>query len=554
MKPPPPRLEVSREELQSLLEHVRSALSEQEYQQLKAALDTLVYLTQLVGDKNTTIGRLRQILFGASTEKMSQVLQMLPNDRATSGAPESSTPLEEQTSSPPQDSAPSPGHGRNGAESYSGARQVKIQHSSFKSGNRCPGCQKGKLYALATPGVLIRVVGQAPLTAIVYELEKLRCNLCGEVFTAEAPVGVGTEKYDATAASMIALLKYGSGLPFYRLEQLQGSLEIPLPASTQWEIVAETAEWIEPIYQELIHQAAQGEVLHNDDTTMKTLALMGESRPRQPSVEEESEEKSERTGIFTSGIVSTRAGQKIALFFTGRKHAGENLAAVLARRAQALGPPIQMCDALSRNLPKELQAVVANYIAHGRRKFVEVAARFPEECRYVLETLGEVYKHDAFCREQGMSPEERLGYHQTHSSPRMKELEQWLREQFAERKVEPNSGLGQAITYMQNHWQKLMLFLRQAGAPLDNNLCERALKKAILHRKNALFYKTENGAHVGDLFMSLIHTCQLCGANPFQYLTELQQHGEELSRSPEQWVPWNYRETLARAGASIGSG
>lgn len=555
MKPPLPRLEVSREELQSLLEHARSALSEQEYQQLKAALDTLVYLTQLVEDKNTTIGRLRQILFGASSEKMSQVLETLAANRALSREQDGGGKSEEEKTSPqPPESAPSPGHGRNGADAYPGARQVKIKHSSLKSGNRCPGCQKGKLYALATPGVLIRVVGQAPLAATVYELEKLRCNLCGEVFTAEAPEGVGTEKYDATAASMIALLKYGSGFPFHRLERLQGSLEIPLPTSTQWKIVAETAEWIEPIYQELIHQAAQGEVLHNDDTTMKILALMGESLPRQPSAEQELEEKSERTGIFTSGIVSTRAGQKIALFFTGRKHAGENLATVLAQRAKELGPPIQMCDALSRNLPKEFQIIVANCIAHGRRKFVEVAAKFPEECRYVLETLGEVYQHDAFCREQGMSPEERLGHHQSHSGPRMKELEKWFGEQFAERKVEPNSSLGQAITYMQNHWERLTLFLRQAGAPLDNNLCERALKKAILHRKNALFYKTQNGAHVGDLFMSLIHTCQLCGANPFQYLTELQQHSEELSRNPAQWMPWNYREALKQAEAPLHRG
>jgi len=541
MKPAIPRLEVSREELLSLLEHARTeALSEPEYQQLKAALDTLVYLTQLVEDKNTTIARLRQILFGASSEKMSQVLETLAANRAPSKKPDGGGKSEEEKTSP--ESAPSPGHGRNGADAYPGARRVKIEHSSLKSGNHCPGCQKGKLYAWATPGVLIRVVGQAPLAATVYELEKLRCNLCGEVFTAEPPEGVGTEKYDATAASMIALLKYGSGFPFHRLEGLQRSMEIPLPASTQWEIVAETAEWIEPIYQELIHEAAQGEVLHNDDTTMKILALMGENRPRQPSAEEELQEKSERTGIFTSGIVSTRVGQKIALFFTGRKHAGENLATVLAQRAKELGPPIQMCDALSRNLPKEFQIVVANCIAHGRRKFVEVAAKFPEECCYVLETLGEVYQHEAFCREQGMSPEERLGYHQSHSGPRMKELEQWFREQFAERKVEPNSGLGQAITYMQNHWAKLTLFLRQAKAPLDNNLCERALKKAILHRKNALFYKTQDGAHVGDLFMSLIHTCQFCDANPFHYLTALQEHSESVARSPQQWMPWNYRD------------
>jgi transposase len=523
------------------LEHARAgALSEAEYRQLKAALDTLVYLTQLVEDKNTTIGRLRQILFGSSSEKMSQVLETLTASSASSQQ-QVNEPAEETVAQQSPEPVPRPGHGRNGAEDYPGARKVKVEHASLKSGNRCPGCQKGKLYVLGTPGVLIRVVGQAPLAATVYELEKLRCNLCGEIFTAAPPAGVGEEKYDATAASMIALLKYGTGLPFHRLEGLQRSLEIPLPAATQWEIVAEKAQWLEPIYQELIQQAAQGEVLHNDDTAMKILALMGDSLPRQPSAEKESADQSERTGIFTSGIVSTRAGQKIALFFTGHRHAGENLASVLAKRAKELGPPIQMCDALARNLPKEFQAVVANCIAHGRRRFVEVAAKFPEECRYVLETLGEVYKHDAFCRGQGMSPEARLVYHQTHSGPRMKELEQWFQEQFAKHKVEPNSGLGQAITYMQNHWSKLTLFLRQAGAPLDNNLCERALKKAILHRKNALFYKTQNGAHVGDLFMSLIHTCQLCGANPFDYLTQLQQHGEELSRNPEQWMPWNYQ-------------
>ncbi len=540
MKPPVPRLEVSREELGSLLEHARSGLSDSEYQQLRAALDTLVYLTQLVEDKSTTIARLRQILFGATTEKTNNVVQTTAGNGSTSVTPEGG-----KAAAPPEkpESAPSPGHGRNGAEEYRGARKIKIEHGSLQSGNHCPGCQKGKLYALGTPGVLIRVVGQAPLAATVYELEKLRCNLCGEVYTAEAPEGVGAEKYDASAASMIALLKYGTGFPFHRLEGLQKDMEIPLPASTQWEIVAETAQWIEPAYQELMQQAAQGEVLHNDDTTMKILSLLGESPPRELA-DEESEAQSERKGIFTSGIVSTRAGQKIALFFTGRKHAGENLASVLARRAQELGPPIQMCDALSRNLPKNFQTVVANCIAHGRRKFVEVVTKFPEECRYVLETLGEVYRHDAFCREQGMSADERLGYHQTHSGPLMKALENWFSEQFAEHKVEPNSGLGQAITYMQNHWTKLTLFLRQADAPLDNNLCERGLKKAILHRKNALFYKTENGAHVGDLFMSLIHTCQLCGANPFQYLTKLQVHGEDVARAPQQWLPWNYQETL----------
>jgi transposase len=129
----------------------------------------------------------------------------------------------------------------------------------------------------------------------------------------------------------------------------------------------------------------------------------------------------------------------------------------------------------------------------------------------------------------------------------MKELQGWLEAQLPENKTEPNSGLGKAITYLRLHWKGLTAFLRQAGAPLDNNISEQALKRAVLHRKNALFYKTLHGAAVGDLFMSLIHTCQLAGVNSFEYLTELQRHAGELAVRPAKWMPWNYRETLAHA-------
>jgi len=258
----------------------------------------------------------------------------------------------------------------------------------------------------------------------------------------------------------------------------------------------------------------------------------------------------ERTGMFTSGIVSTRQGKTIALFFSGRKHAGENLAQVLKQRAADLGPPIQMCDALDHNVPKDFEVILANCVVHARRKAVDVVENFPVECKKILDAFAEVYKAEANAQNQGMSPAERLAHHQAHSKQPMKELEEWVEKQFAEHRVEPNSGLGQALKYLQNHWTKLTLFLRVAGAPLDNNIAERALKKAILHRKNSLFYKTEKGAAVGDLFLSLIHTCELNGVNAFDYLTQLQKHSAEASRDPEQWLPWNYRETLRRPESS----
>jgi transposase len=536
----PERIELDRDELEGILEHARAALNEAEYAKLHAAMETLIYLTQELEKKHVSVQRLKQLLFGATTETtrkvMEKVLDELENKRS---AGEDTSQGEKG-----KDKQKPKGHGRNGAEAYVGADKVRVPHESLQPGDACPNCHKGTVYQSVEPGRLVRIRGQAPLGATVYELQKLRCNLCGTIFTAKAPDGVGSEKYDAESASMIALLKYGSGLPFNRIERLQDGLGIPMPAATQWEIVESTAGKIEPVLDEFIRQGAQGPILHNDDTTMKILALCD---PNAKLTELEESSAPDRKGVFTSGILSVlENGHRIALFFTGHRHAGENLAAVLKQRARELDRPIQMCDALSRNMPKKLKTIVGNCLAHGRRQFIEVAVNFPQECLYVLNIFKDVYTNDALARDQEMSAEQRLQFHQRESSPKMDELKKWLTEQIEQHKVEPNSSLGEAISYMRKHWDRLTLFLRHPGAPLDNNVCERALKKVILHRKNAYFYKTQNGARVGDLFMSLIHTCELNKVNPFEYLTELQKHSNELSANPVDWMPWNYRETLER--------
>jgi hypothetical protein len=211
-----------------------------------------------------------------------------------------------------------------------------------------------------------------------------------------------------------------------------------------------------------------------------------------------------------------------------------------------------MCDALATNTAGDFDTLLANCLAHARRRFVDVVEHFPAEVRHVLETLREVYGNDALARERALSPDERLRFHQTASGPLMADLEHWLHRQFDEHLVEPNSGLGEAIAYMLKHWAKLTLFLRVPGAPLDNNLVERALKKAILHRKNALFYKTLNGAHVGDVFMSFIHTAELNGIAAFDYLVALLRHHQEVARTPSAWMPWNYQTTLAARRSRAG--
>lgn len=546
----PAILELDLDHLDDLLQRAEAKqLQDEDYATIRALTESYVHLVQLVGAKNASIARLRKLLFGATTEKTAAVVgegpDTAPSATASTNPPGSST-AESASSANPQRPA---GHGRNGAKAYTAAETILVPHGSLQPGDPCPECQRGTVYDLRRPGILVRITGQAPVAAKRYELQKLRCHLCGKIFTADAPAGVGAEKYDASVRSMIALLKYGSGMPFNRFEGLQGTLGVPLPASTQWDLVSAQAEQLQPVYEALLWHAAQGEVVHNDDTTARILEWMGQRGRERRAAEAcpgsgTKAKVAQRSGLFTSGIVSAREGRRIALFFTGRQHAGENLKEVLLQRVEALGPPIQMCDALARNLPGELKTILAHCLAHGRRQFVDVTEQFPEACRHVLESLAVVYRNEATAHARNLSAEKRLAWHQAESGPVMEELKAWLAGQFDERLVEPNSGLGGAISYLLRHWEKLTLFLRVAGAPLDNNLCERALKKAILHRKNALFFKTEKGAHVGDLYMSLIHTCELNGVNSFAYLTTLERHSADMALTPERWLPWNYNQAL----------
>jgi transposase len=516
------KITLSTENAQALLDRLKSSLTDEDYQIIKGLIDTHLLLNQAVQQKSTSIKRLLKMIFGAKTEK-------------------STANRKKRNSGKGKKTRKAKGHGRNGAGSYTGAEKQKVKHQTLNHCDPCPDCQDGRLYRMQTTGVVVRITGSSPLQGIIYEQEKLRCNICGKIFTADLPPEAGSKKYDAKAAAMVAVLRYGCGFPLNRLAKLQAALGVPLPASTAWEVTEDQVNIIHPIFPELINHAAQGDIVHNDDTTMKILEVMAEINTVSP--------KPSRTGIFTSGILSLFDNHKIALFFTGQRHAGENLATILAQRQQSLDPPIQMCDALSRNTSEEFQTLLANCLTHGRRNFVDVVEHFPDECEYVLKTLGSVYHHDAVTLDQNMTPGQRLQYHQLHSKPLMDDLLLWLQKQFDDKKVEPNSGLGKAIKYMIKHWEELTLFLRVEKAPLDNNICERALKMAILHRKNSLFYKTEHGAYVGDVFMSLIHTCFLNKVNPFEYLTALQENREDLSTHPHRWLPWNYQENASLSSA-----
>jgi transposase len=524
----PKRLLLKKSQLMELKKRIaKRSLDEKDWDILDGMADTIDFLYMVLDEKSISLRRLLKYMLGAPTETCKKVLG------ENADQPEK-PPASDLSPEKPK----AKGHGRNAADVYDNANKVTIEHPSLKSGDPCPECDKGKVYEMTMPSVIVRVVADAPLKATVYELLRLRCNLCGEIFTPELPPGTPESKYDESVAAMIAFLRYGCGMPLHRLGKIQKNLGVPLAASTQWGIIDAAAQVLSPVHDEMTKQAAQGNILHNDDTTMQVLSLLNTD-----------EAESTRKGIFTSGIVSINQENKhrIALFVTGHHHAGENLNDILSQRNPDLVLPIQMCDALSRNTPKDFQTIIANCLVHARRNFVDLAENFPEESRLVIELLAKVYGQEKIVKDQNLTPAERLVHHQRESAPLMQELKNWCDGQIANKIVEPNSSLGKAIKYMQKHWDKLTRFLTAPGAPLDNNLCEQILKQAITHRKNSMFYKTENGAHVGDLFMSLIHTCQMAGENPFDYLTQLLRNGRRIKETPENWMPWNYRENFSSA-------
>ena len=552
-KKTPKPIEISPEETEALLKRIdERKLEDKDFEKIKAFIKSFVFIQRLLERQKLSIKKLKNLFFG-KTEKSKNILPETESDEdEDEGEGEGEDEGEGEASGSGIENSKKKivekkkkGHGRNGYSAYVGAEVVNISHKTLKAGQLCPDCEKGKLYKWNKNGIEIRIKGSAPLKATVYNLEKLRCALCGKIFTAELPEEAGEDKYDAKARSIISLLKYGSGFPFYRLENFQKSLGVPVPASTQWDTLYPLSKTAVYPYGELLRQAAQGKLFHTDDTGVKILEIIKENQEREAVAEDGADCGCEkRKATYTTGIMSKVGDRVIVLYFSGRKNAGENLDEVLRRRAMDLGPPLQMCDALNQNHTKEFATIIINCLSHGRRKFVELLESYPRECRFVIETLAEVYKYDEEARVEKMTPRERLCFHQEKSKPLMDELEKWSEEQFSQKKIEPNSNLGQVIKYMQNHWQKLTGFLRIEGAPLDNNCLEQALKAAILNRKNAYFYKTINGAHVGDMFMSLIETCRRAKANPFDYLTRLQENVGDVVKTPGKWLPWNYKETI----------
>jgi len=542
----PEDVQLSREEGEALIERIeRNALSAEDRQLLVKLLTFYFWLLFALREAKLSLKRLKALVFGEKPKKPKP-----PSSGGTTGGGspderETETSASQDVSSStavptPEQKPPPPGHGRHGADVYRAAQTVECRHEQLAVGARCPACGRGTLYRLL-PGVEMRLDGNARLSAVRYELEKLRCSACGQIFTASVPVAAGAEKYTARARAILALGRYYLGLPWYRLEGFQAWVGVPVAEATPWDQAELVGDCSYPVFKCLETLAAQGEVIFQDDTPHRILTLIEENQQVRARAQAQGKAKpDERTGRQTTALMVQVGARRICLYYTGRGHAGENLAALLLQRGPDRGKPLVMSDALLSNNAEEDALIRCHCLAHGRRKFSELDEAFPAESAVVVNALKDVFDHDEYARAERLTAQDRLAYHQRKSGPIMKKLKRWLEQQTAQRLVEPNSSVGKAIAYLLGHWETLTRFLHHPGAPLENNVAERALKLALRQRNNSLFYATEHSAYIASILTSVIATCVQGGVNAVDYLMALQEHRQEVFANPRAWLPWNY--------------
>jgi len=478
-----------------------------------------------------------------SIARLRKLFQIQGSEKPINRNPRHNKPDGSTASDKPDGKKKAKGHGRNGADAYHGAEVVNVDYPGLSPGDVCPGeACGGRLYEMSEPGTVIRVVGAPLATATRYNLQKLRCAICEVIYTAPLPSNVGDKKYDATFVSMLMINKYFMSVPLYRQDQLQSYLGMPLPAGTQWSLMAEHTPVLQKLHEALCVDAANGLALCYDDTSVK---ILDEIKAKK---EADKAEKSQHT-CFTTGVVSIHDDHQTYIYMSNTQVAGAYMADILILRDKDLDLPIIMCDALSANTPQGISNdlyVLCYCLIHARRQFYELPGGYDDLADQVIGLIGKIYDHEGYAK--GLEAQERLAYHKKHSAPVMAELKSYLESK--QDAFEPNGVAGQAIMYILKRFTKLSQFLRHAHAPLDTNIVERALKLVIQIRKSCLFHKTLKSAAFASYVQSALYSAAQNKINPCQYMTALLEHSAEVINQPTAWFPWRYKETLRQTQAA----
>jgi transposase len=560
----PKQVKLTAEQVKELQERLqKNQLTKDDADLLQGVLSFTLWLQDRLSRAKLSIKRLRK-LFGFKTESRKKSKQ----DNDNSDESSTTEPTEEDAANNSEATVAQPpaaddqqtenhlmpqwddskNHGRLGANDYSGCEEVDVNFTDeYLLTSQCPDCAKhhntdAKVYPV-DPSVIVVLEGTPLVCGTRYHLQKTRCSVCLQYFTAPLPKAVkGKPKYAPSAKTNIAVHHYYGGLPFKRIEMMQAANQVPLPDATQFDLMNELYQSaIKPVAGALRLHGANGEILYFDDTGARIL--------EQIQVNKVASSAKAKKAVHGTAIVSIYEGHRIYLFDTNTHVSGKVLRSLLDDRTVD-EDFTSMSDASASNFPILEDSLAARWVislclSHGRRHFVELVGDEDKDIHFILDVIGRVYEHERYCKQQQHDPDQRLAYHQVHSSPLIESLRIWLNNLLLYKSVEPNSRLGEAIGYMLKRWFWLTQFLRVAGAPLDNNLCEQTIKVMIRYRKNSLFYRTFYGATIGDAMMSVMHTAVHAGANLFHYINSLQEYVHHVELMPQQWLPWNYEQTMA---------
>lgn len=536
---------ISEKDLDALIERIAEAkehnlaLSVADYDVLLNAILTLANMQERLSHNELTQSRMKKLLgMVNSSEKLKH---LRPTDT--------------------RDKKPTAKKGRANKAGRARSKTPKIKPTvhhhkmeGLSKGDDCPECPAGKVYKY-TPASLLRITAHSPYSAEKHVVEQLRCNGCGEVFSATLPEHVKADgrvdqQYGYSARAMMAINKYFGGSPFYPQEGLQNLFGAHIASSTQWDQCEKVADDLHPIFKHLKAISANAHTFYLDDTTNRILNKVPIEKTRNGKTQW-------RSGVYTSAclaLLNEQTAQKteppdkaeeitrrLVLFQSNIGHAGEWLDELLRTRDSHLDRALLMSDALSSNHVTAVPFDKALCNAHARRSFAELADTHPSEVMFALETYEHAWVNNTHCSEKLLSGAERCAYHAEHSLPHMHSLKQWCEENISDTgQVEPNSNLGKAMQYFIRHYDGLSAFCRIPGAPVDNNEIERLIKLIVRGRKNSLFFKNQTGASVSDVITSLLATCQENGVNAFDYLQSIQRNQLQVKAFPQKWLPWNY--------------
>jgi transposase len=475
-----------------------------------------------------------------TTNESNEEMNSGNNEQDNSEEDESSL-MKEEGNSDKEEEKPSKNHPKRGNAGYNPVLSHLHFHENLEPGDLCPECLIGRVYPFREKIIPI-LIGRSPLAFEEHRLQVLRCNACGEIFDPKLPDEIPKTGHSMPSAqATLILMHYQIGVPFASISSLQETFNQKVSSSQLWEIIESASETLRPIYNELKRLVANSKQFFTDDTSARILSHYPENAKNREK-KKGKKDPDDRVATYTSVIIGcTFEGDQIYLDFHGRKYAGENLADLLKYRNHSLGPPIQMKDAATTNIPANEKIIESKCNSHAIRKFKDIQQLYPKECREVLKNYSTVAKNEIMLKKKGVSEAERLAYHKKNSLSLMAEIKKYVASLINDRHVEPNSSLGGAISYFCSHYTGLTAFCHIEGAPFDNNIAERALKMVIRLRKTSMFYKTEHGAEVAGILHSVLYTAQEAGINVLTYLQTLLENPDEVRKNPNAFLPWIFQ-------------